>query len=196
MNLAEHRDSIAQVAIVLTVCIGGWLMLVKPKAEEVARLQRIIDEQSALSAGGVNQQSIEAAAMRVQNIRTRLSQIESYGRLADDSSRFYGLVMNLAEAHQVQVHGLQPSVAKPISGGAANAASVHLRLSGPYENVAEFLHAVVDIEAFIRPTSLHIAPSRSLPAPSVEAEFGCELLSFATTTVETLGSGGGSDAQR
>ena len=76
---------------------------------------------------------------------------------------------------------------------AANAPMAATRLDmtveGPYENVAAFLDAVVNLDAFIRADSLQLAPTKSNGKSLVSATFDCNVMSF--TIDEALTNPGG-----
>jgi Tfp pilus assembly protein PilO len=167
---------------VLAVCIGGWMMLVKPKIDEVANLEGILAEHATFASSAINQQSIEAGAKRVAAMKTRLEQIESFNQLAGDSSRFYGLVMDLADAHGVQVQSLQPgSVKQSSEEKQVESTRINLTVEGTYEKIAMFLDGICNLDAFVRPQALQVSPARASNgnAQTVEATFGCDVMSFA-----------------
>jgi Tfp pilus assembly protein PilO len=194
MTTLVDRDFVAQAVIVLAMCVGGWIIFVKPKIEKVGALELQIAEQAA-SQTTASPQTIEAAARRMNQTRQRLKQIEAYNRLAGDTSKLYGLVMDLADAHQVQVQSLQPGGAgKQSADQKMTAIQVELVVEGQYQNVATFLEAVCGIEAFIRPVSLQITPTTVDGQNVVAADFECSVLSFSLTDA-LAGMGGTSNAQ-
>lgn len=186
MSRQNMRDLLAQTAIIMAVCIGAWMMLVKPKMDQLARAAQELREKKAAASNPMNQQAIEAAAKRMSGIRTRLADISACNELANDSSRLYGLIMNLAQANAVHVHSLQPGTilgapSKPSASADECQVKVNrlnLMLEGSYEDVAMFLDSLCSLEAFIRPVNLHLNPARRNGANSVEAHFGCDVLSF------------------
>lgn len=179
MNLPMNREFLAQVAIVLAVCVGGWMMLVKPKVDEVAKLERELAEHTTLASSSMNRQSIEAAAQRMGALKTRMAEITAFNQLAGDSSRFYGLVMDLADAHGVQVQSLQPGSVKQSTDEKQVAVTrINLSVQGAYENVASFLDGICNLNAFIRPQALQVSPARSSSSDLVDVTFSCDVLSF------------------
>jgi len=180
MSVLLDREFIVQAVVILAVCLGAWMMAVQPKVRELARLEQTIAENSP-AAGAINQQTVQDAAARMNTVRQRLTQIDAANRLASDSSKLYGLVMDLADTHGVQVQSLQPGAMQKKSPTETQVSVMRLDLTveGSYENIAGFLEAVNDLDVFIRPNSLQVAPTRVNGKALVSATFGCDVLSFA-----------------
>jgi Tfp pilus assembly protein PilO len=192
MTPQSFRDLIAQAAIVLGVCVGGWMMLIRPQAEELARLDQQIAEHAALSNTGINEQSIQKAANRMGQIKSRLADVVDYNALANDSSRLYGLAMDLADAHGVQVLSLQPGAMKDVSEDKTVVATrLHMSVQGGYEKIAAFLEDFCQLHAFIKPRDIEIVPSHSGDGGVVEANFACDVLNFAIADSLKLVKGAG-----
>jgi Tfp pilus assembly protein PilO len=179
MNLPLDRDFLLHAVIALGICIGGWMMVVQPKARELARLEQSLADNAA-NPGSIKQQTIEQAAQQMASIRQRVSEVDWSNRLAGDSSRLYGLVMDLADAHGVQVQNLQPGMAskKAAADAAVSILRLDMTVEGPYESVARFIEAVMQLDTSIRPTSLQLAPTKVNGRPVVTAALGCDVLTF------------------
>ncbi len=180
MNMSANRQFIIQAVLALGLCIGVWMIIVRPKIDELIRLERTIAEAPGLS-GPFSSQTIEQAAKRMNFIRERVAQINDRNGLADDTSRLYGLVMDLADSSGVQVQALQPGGTKTsmTSNAPFTATRLDMTVEGPYENVAAFLDAVVNLDAFVRADSLQLAPTKSNGKSLVSATFDCNVMSFA-----------------
>jgi Tfp pilus assembly protein PilO len=127
----------------------------------------------------MNRQSIEAAAQRMGALKLRMADIATYNQLAGDSSRFYGLVMDLADAHGVQVQSLQPgSIKQSTDEKQVSVTRINLSVEGEYQQVASFLDGICNLNAFIRPQTLQISPTRSSSKDLVDVTFSCDVLSF------------------
>jgi Tfp pilus assembly protein PilO len=193
MKAKSPRDLIAQAVVVLAICVGAWLMLVKPKIDELARLEKQEAEHTAGSSQTLTQQTVENAARRMTALKDRVQTIKTYNALADDSSRFYGIVMDLADTHGVSVHSLAPGAGKQTEAdGKITITRITLGVEGEYARVASFLDAVCTVNAFIRPLSLQIDPSRANDGSGVDASLTCDVLSFAVdgSLTELLASNG------
>lgn len=178
MNTQITRDFMAHAMIALAVCLGAWMMLVRPKIDEVSRLEREVAE-GVTNAAPLSQQSIEAMVKRIPPIRDRVKQVIAYDRLADDSSRLYGAVMDLADVHHVQVQSLQPGSAPQASpDGQVTTKHIDLTVVGSHQNVAGFLDSMNTLDGFARPSSLQVLPVRVGNQPLVSATFGFDVLSF------------------
>jgi hypothetical protein len=179
MKAKSLRELMAQAAIVLAVCVGAWLMFVKPKVDELARLDQQMSEQTAAPSATINQHTVEDAARKISAVKERVRDIQSFNALAGDSSRFYGTVMDLADAHGVQVHNLQPgSIKQTESEGKITITRITLGAEGEYARMASFLDAVCTVDAFVRPVALQLDPSRDMTQASVQATLTCDVLSF------------------
>ncbi len=183
MNNNKFREFGTFALIVLAVCVGAWMLLVKPKADEISKIQQTIAEQKQAAANPMNQQVIEEAAKRTQTMKARLAEVTSCNTLANDSSHLYGLIMDSADAHGIHVQSLQPSGAKQtIEEGNFESVRLIMSVDGPFEKVAEFFESVCTLNAFIRPVKLQLIPSQLPGQTTVEANFECDVLSFGLTS--------------
>lgn len=177
MNRAVSRELFAHALIVAALCVGGWMLLVQPKARALAELETAID---ATETGDVplTQQGIETLAGRLEQARRRLADIQDRSAFATDSSQLYALVMQLAEDHNVIIERLQPGAKTsklPEDRGAAT--RVDLTASGAYQDVALFLDDVLRLPGFLRPVSLSLQPAGE-GDQKVGARLVCDALHF------------------
>ena len=75
-----------------------------------------------------------------------------------------------------------------------SATRLNMTVQGTYESIAECFDAVCGLQAFIRPLSMQITPTREEGRTIVDADFGCDVMSFVLedSLVELAG---GSHAQ-
>ncbi|MCI0363377.1 MAG: type 4a pilus biogenesis protein PilO [Phycisphaerales bacterium] len=196
MNINIPRELAAQAVIVLAVCIGAWIAVVKPRAAELVQLEQTISESSS-SLNSMSPETVENLQRKIASVQKRVAQVKLHNQLADDSSRLYGLVMDLADEHRVQVQRLQPGLELKKANAESQFAAMKLDLTveGRYEAVAAFLEQITNLEAFIRPVSLQITPTTVDGTPTATAEFGCEVLSFALAEPLMGVKAGGADGQ-
>ncbi|MHC4948046.1 MAG: hypothetical protein ACYTG1_07265 [Planctomycetota bacterium] len=173
------RDFLAQVAIVLAVCIGGWMMLVDPAATEIRTLEAEID-----AARGVPdttaQSALEAHVARVSTIKQRLAEIEAANAIAEQPDQLYGVIMDRAADHGVTVHRLQPGQPPDDAEDAPfEVTRFDMTVEGEYEAVADFIAAVDRTGGFLRPQTLQVSTVEREGRPLVTARFGCEALRFS-----------------
>ncbi len=190
MNLPIGREFFAQIFIILGICVGGWMVLVEPSKARLHELEQIIAEHHAQSAA-LNHSIVEKIAVQAPVLRALCREVESRSRLAQDSSGLYGLVMDLAKAHQLQVQNLSPRLD---SGGTA-ARTVHrartdVTMEGEYEQLAGFLQALDELDAYIRPTSLSLSPTGREGRPRVAVQLGFEAFGFDLPPVLSKMTGG------
>ena len=166
------------------------MIFVQPAAEELSELENNI-AQSRAGATGLNQDAIEKLADRMNDLRQRVRTVEHRSRLDADSSHLYGLIMDLAREHSVTVRRLQPGSGREMSAdGLVGRTNIEIAVDGGYQQVASFLDAVGNIDGFIRPISLTLAPKQGEAGQqSVSARYACQALSF--TLSDTLSELGG-----
>ena len=177
--MSIDRDFMAQLLIVMAVCAGAWLMLVQPKAREMARLERQLAE-AAKAAAGSPQDGLETLAARFASSKKNLVEIQRRNGQADDTSSLYATMMRLATETNVRVQALQPTPPRQSNGKPepVRVARLEMTLSGPYENVARFLDRVGEIDAFVRPSALQLIPIDEPNSQKVSARFACDVLAF------------------
>jgi Tfp pilus assembly protein PilO len=188
------RHLVAQLAIVVAVCIGGWLMVVEPKVTEHHGLKAEIESGLSL-ASSIDQDAVQRLAGRLDEVRRRVRQIDRRGEISRDSSHLYSVVMDLAREHGVVVASLNPGVAatpnQPSRRGGAPAAGaaergareviVHRELSvsisGTYENIAAFVDALQSLRGYLEIRYLSIAAA-SGRSDIVNARLTCRTVGF------------------
>jgi Tfp pilus assembly protein PilO len=188
------RQFLANVLVIIGVCVGAWMLIVEPKMVELAKLETEIAEHKA--APTISPELIQAAAQRNARTTARVEDIMASNRMADDSSEFYGLIMDLADRHQVQIKSMQP---KPSTKSTVEppfrVMRIDLAVEGEFERIAAFLDDIHDIPAFTKPLSLTLSPTMTNDMRAVTASFSCGVLSF--TIPPTLANAGATtDAKR
>jgi Tfp pilus assembly protein PilO len=180
MNGPLDRQLLAQLIIIVALCAGGWMMIAQPQIDEMhewqARIAEIRDTRSSVGEG-----TIERMADELTAVRQRFRAIRSRNAFADDSTRIYGVIMDLANQHGIAVQRLDPGSAQR---GADKEESIRITtlditVDGGYEQVARFLEAVGELDGFIRPVTLTITPRQEEDRMFVEARFACQALRFA-----------------
>ena len=195
MNIVIDRQLVAQILIMLAICIGGWMVIVEPKLNEINKLEATITEATTnpmLTA----QRSVEDMADELQSVRDRLVWIEAQNNFAGDSSQIYGLVMDLAEKHSITVQRLDPGSDRDADDEekTVRVMSFNMLVRGKYIQVAEFMRALEDLSAFICPMTVRLAPAEIDGRMVVEAHIDCEAVSF-TMPDELAAMTGASNAE-
>jgi Tfp pilus assembly protein PilO len=191
MNGPLDRQLIAQIIITLALCAGGWMMIVQPQIDELHRLQATIAE-TRNSQVPMGEGAIEQMADELTKVRDRFRRIEARNEFAGDSTRIYGLIMDLAGEHGVTVQRLDPGSDQRSADEDApvRVTTLDMTIEGEYEQVAMFLEAVGRLEGFIRPLTLTLTPREEEGRFFVEARFACQTLRFALPDVLTAMVGG------
>lgn len=193
MTAQTYRPILAQAAIVLAVCIGAWMIFVKPKVDAVAKHEQTLAEHAIASATAFNAESVTHAANRMSAIRQRAAEIKTFNALSGDTSRLYGQIMDLADAHRIQVQSLQPNSVSQSYDDRVSVTRISLSAQGEYDNLALFLEAVCSLNAFVKPIGVDMTPSRAAGTTLVDLNFSCDFMSF--TMDESLTSMGADHAQ-
>ena len=177
MSMPVDREFMAQAIVVAGVCAGAWMMLVRPKAQELSRLEQQIAETA--HSGGMTPQGIEALAASIASSSQRMDEIRRQNAAAEDTSALYGAIMNLASQRSVRVLAVQPSPLKETSRQSAiMAARLTINVQGQFNDIARFLDDMARVDAFIRPMSLQMTPADDLGEGAVNVHFGCDVLAF------------------
>jgi len=185
MPTTIDRESIAQIVIVLALCIGGWLAFVEPKATRAAELQtqiRMLDQMHW--SPGPAPLSLEPALARLE---TRVRNIEHGGQLTTDTAYLYQTVSSLAREHGVRVRALKPGGAdRRTAGNAQHRRSFQVEADATYEQMASFLGAMQRIDGFLTPVSLVLNPTRDGDQRLVRAFLTCELYTYPVPDLANL----------
>lgn len=191
MNGPLDRQLIAQIIIILAICAGGWMIIVQPQIDELTRLQATIAE-IRNSQVPMGEGTIEQMADELTKVRDRFRRIETRNEFAGDSTRIYGLIMDLADEHGVTVQRLDPGSDQRSADEDApvNVTTLDMTIEGGYEQVAIFLESVEHLDGFIRPLTLTLTPREEEGRSFVEARFACQALRFALPDVLTAMVGG------
>jgi Tfp pilus assembly protein PilO len=193
VNLPVDREFLTQTVIALGACLGGWMFFVQPKAEAIQEVQASIQKlRSQTAAAG--SLGIEEIAKQAPVLRTRSSEIEARGAFAEDTSQLYGRIMDLAKAHQVQVRNLRPGDRKFGKDKNVTLTRIDMTAQGEYEQIARFLDSLNGIGAYLRMTSVQIAPTKQAGGSGTVMQLGFEVLQFHLPKVvrEMKGMGNGS----
>ena len=178
------REFMTQLFIVLTVCVGGWMVFVQPKAAELYELEKVIAQEQSRT-GTVDFAAVEEVARQAPRLHERTDEIERRGALARDSSLLYGRIMDLAKDHEVQVKNLRPG-SERVRGDKAHpmvVVRIDMTAEGEYESVARFLDAVNDSGAYLRTVAVQIAPTKRTDGAHTVLQLGFEAIRFTLPTV-------------
>jgi Tfp pilus assembly protein PilO len=177
VSLPVDREFLTQTVIALGACLGGWMFFVQPKAEAIQEAQINIQKLRAqtTSAGSL---SIEEIARQAPVLRERSSEIEARGSFAQDTSELYGRIMDLAKAHDVQVRNLRPGDRKFGKDKKLTLTRIDMTAQGEYAQIAAFLDSLNAIGAYLRMTSVQIAPTKQAGGSGTVMQLGFEVLQF------------------
>lgn len=186
------RNVFAELTIAVAICVGGWMLCINPQVQELRELE---DKIVAATASPMlsSQQAIEKMARRMQEVRMRVAAIESHNRLMRDPGRIYDLIMKQAEERQVTIEQLSPTSSRGNGEqqGPVQMTTYNLRVLGPYEGVVAFVRSLDEIEGFIRPVTLTLAPTPQEKLDLIEGRITFEAAVFELPKV--LAAMAGSD---
>ncbi|MHC4767989.1 MAG: hypothetical protein ACYTEI_04675 [Planctomycetota bacterium] len=177
MSLPMDREFLTQAGIALAACLGGWMFLVQPKAVEIQELDASIQELRA-ETGALSHLSVEPIAKMAPVLRERSSEIEARGAFAQDYSQLYGRIMDLAEEHAVQVKNHRRGDELISRDKLLTVTRIDMTAEGEYERVADFFEALDGIGAYVRATSVQIAPTKRTGGSYTVIQLGFEVLQF------------------
>lgn len=180
MNKFVDRELFAQLVIAITVCVGGWMMLVQPQARKLQQVEATI---AAARSNPLltDQHAVEQMARELQVTRDHIRQIIDRNHHSNDSSQLYSLIMEAAARTDVAIQQFDPSATqtKDRAADQLRITVLEMGVTGTYENIARFTDAVSKLDGFIRPVTLSVRPMPgSNSATMAQARLSYEALSF------------------
>ncbi|NNF43337.1 MAG: hypothetical protein HKN62_09865 [Phycisphaerales bacterium] len=186
MNGAIDRKLVAEFAILVALCVGGWVMFVEPMISELVDLQAKINE-AQNNPILRNHESVADMAGQLDDVRAEIDLIGRQSSFGRDSHTMYGLIKDLAAEHGVAMRRLDPgSNRRGDDDSPVQVTNFVMRVEARYDQLANFLEAIDSIDGFVRPVSLTLAPKGHAGDEFVDAQFSCEAVSF--TLPEALAS--------
>ncbi|MCZ6834814.1 MAG: hypothetical protein O7G85_03485 [Planctomycetota bacterium] len=173
-----EREFIAQLVIILAVSLGGWMMLVQPKARQLHEMEAVFL--------AVTNNSSEYSDVALQDLadmltdgRQRIDEIDERNKLAENTTLLYSLISGIGADNDVMVQSLTPGT-RVIRTGVTDFSStrIDIVLEGKYEKISQFFQAIRDLPGFIRPFSLTMKPAGEVGHDLVVVNLSCELLEF------------------
>ncbi len=179
MRLPIDRDLLIQAFIVVSLCVGGWMFLVKPGARELRDLDANITDHRTIAAS-LDYVSLRASADKAPMIRRRARAIFAAGHFSADSAALYDRIMAESKAHDVRVKNLRPGVERQMGDKQHSfvVTRIDMTVEGDYERIAMFLEAMDEIGAFLRAVSVQIAPSKGEGDSATVMQLGFEAIRF------------------
>lgn len=178
MSLPIDREFVTQAVIALGACLGGWLVFVNPKAEELKEVEAAIAKHTAETAS-MDLSGIELVANLAPELRRRCDEIDRRNRTALDSSLLYGRFMEVATLNGIKVKNLRPTVERSSDKSAVMSVTrVDVTGEGTYEQIANFFDGLNNIGAYVRPISVQLTPTKRDSEESAVLQLGCEAVQF------------------
>jgi hypothetical protein len=147
----QQRQTVAQGVIAVAVCLGGYVALVGPARDALARASGEREELAlrVRDAEVISEQSARLSS-RLDTVRREATSLQERGALARDERRLYAAIVAASEACGVGLDQLNPSKTKPVQisttpdpRAARDAAVAYsITATGTYEAVATFLRAL------------------------------------------------------
>ena len=189
MSSTMHRETVSHAVIIAAVCIGAWMLFVQPKMREVVELESTASLAKS-EEGAISQADIEVAGRKMAVIRRQVEQIQAGSLLSRDTSKLYGLIMDLAGKHGVAVQTISPGATIRNEETGVSQTRIEISAEGRFEHVAGFLDAMDQIDGFLRPVSLTMVALSEGPAGSVIVKSGWEAMTFELPPALTAMAGG------
>jgi hypothetical protein len=201
---SEIRSVIAQGAIALMVCIGGYMFLVDPQATKLAAAKA--QEASLLSQASATESlrdmapQITAALARSKSESERIYQT---GRLARQEQELYASLTSVANTCRVRIDQMSPNkLSGPVKPGQAAQNPTDSQDGGPnaavgytidatatYSDIADFLKAIRTELGYSIVRSVRMTPTSDTRQKLVHALIETEHFSFDASPVEPVAPG-------
>jgi hypothetical protein len=198
----DSRNVVAQGAIILSICVGGYMALVDGPRQKAAQAQ---SECAAIAA-----QLKEAESLRDQvpaftalreRCKTEGAALAECGRLAREERELFAAIMSLADQNRVTIDGLNPAkatgkqAAAPGQPEAPDARDVTVAYSisatASYPAMASFLRSLRTGLGHAQVRSVRLVPSAEDKAQLVRAVIETEHYAFDTTPPPATGTADG-----
>ncbi len=176
MSSPVDRELISQVAIVLGVCIGTWMLFIRPKADSLASMDAEITQGRA-RIEAVDHKRIRTVGNRIPEILNSLTDIKRRSQLARDSAELYTQIMSLALLHGIQVRTLEPNVRE--MNDQVGVTRILISVEGDFDRLAGFVQSVGEVQTFMRISTVNITPIEREDHTSTFMQIGCEALAFS-----------------
>ena len=177
MSVTIDRDLLMQLVVVVGSCLGGWVLLVEPKAEKLREIEaQIIEDRTKASAG--SHAGVIRIAEYAPKLLARADEIDAKGHAARDSAGLYGMMMSLAQESGLTVRNIQPRAERGKPNEQISRTQIDVIVEGTYERLASFLSALDGVGAYIRIQSLRLTPTDVGDEHAAVMQLGCEVLNF------------------
>jgi hypothetical protein len=188
----EARSTVAQGIIAVAVCLGGYMALVEPTRQALAREQGTSKAltQQVHSAEQVRDQ-VPALADALEQVRAEARRLASVGSIARDERGLYAAVMHAAERTRVAIDQLNPRQARTEATGAGDTAvGYSITATGTYADIAAFVRALQGDMGFTSVKSLTLS-APALGTEQVRASIETAHFSFELGPVKSAQAGVG-----
>ncbi len=182
MKLPLDREMLTQVAVVVGVCLGGWMVLVQPRVQELSELEAA-NEARRQFAASFKAMPTELVADQTDRLNVLCDDIEARSRLSADTAQLFGLIMALAAEQHVEVRNLQPRVESVPGSKTMSITKIDMSADGDYAALTGFLSALQHLRANVRTWSAQITPASDKDKRIASMQLGCETLSFTLPEV-------------
>ncbi len=179
MKVPTDRDFLIQALIAISVCVGGWVIFVKPQTEALQKAEASIAKTTRESSW-LSHAVFERIASQAPRLHRRAHEIQSKGTLARDSSALYSQIRTLAAEHDVQIKNVRrgPEQEKVVGTTVFVAQRVDMKVEGEFEQIARFLDSLKYVDTYLRPVSLQVSPATGGNGSFTVMQFGFESVRF------------------
>lgn len=178
MSGVFDRNLLSHTVIILAVCIGSWLMFVKPRADRCAEIEQAIAESA--SAGAMDETTVEQMVETVSHYRSRIEALQTLNAVGRNTSRLYGRVSDIADTHEVEIVRLEPGrTRRTLAGGGGSVCVLDITARGSFANVTQFIDDIENMPGFLRPSMLTMTPGATAGNPAaVDVRVSFEMIEF------------------
>ncbi len=177
MSVTIYRELLIHAVVILGSCLGGWMLLIEPKVEQLHAIEaQIIEDRSKASARS------HVGDIRIAEYTPRLyvraDEIDAKSRTARDSAGLYSMMRSLAQENNLKVRNIKVRGDLGKVGEPVSITQIDVVVEGKYERLASFLSALDGVGAYTRVQSLRITPVVVGDEHRAVMQLGYEVLSF------------------
>lgn len=189
------RAALAQGAIALALCVGGYMVAVDPARQEIVRVKGQTETIAAqLHEAEALRTDVSRLAAGREKARAEATHIEEAGRLARDERELYSALVALAESSGMTVDQLAPAKlpprpaflpGQPVPADARDVVVAYtITATGSYRSIAQFLRGLRGGMGYTLVRSVRLSPTADEASQVVRAVIETEHYSFDTAPKE------------
>lgn len=178
MSSTRPGDIFAAFIIIGTVLVGGGLIFVVPRMEEIRDIDARIEYLEDVTIPIADVTAVEENNIDVTTtIEERLTEVVRRNEEVADASIVYDRIFAKTRKQGLQVRQINPS--EPAGTGMGmTMTTFNIAIAGPFDEVRQFPDILIEIDGFFRVRSVVITPDEIQGAPMVKGDFQVDFLQY------------------